>query len=67
MKIREVVAKNILSSQIKFHDIVTGVVGAKKLNPLKSGFEKARKIMGGEFEIVSVNLWDNETLNEKSV
>ena len=40
---------------------------AKKRKPLKSGFEKARKIMGGEFEMVSVNLRNNETLNKKSL
>ena len=65
-KLLEVVAKKISSTQIKAHDIVTGLVGAKKLQPLKSGFEKARKTMGGEFEMVSVTLWQNETLNKKS-
>ena len=47
--------------------MVTGVVGAKKREPLKTGFKKARKKLDGEFEMISVRLWHNETLNEKSV
>ena len=61
LKLLEVVAKNILSSQTKAQDMVAGVVGAKKREPVQTVFKKARKKLGGEFEMAPVTSWHNET------
>ena len=38
----------------------------QKREPVKFVFKKTRKKFDGEFEMVSVSLWHNEHLNQKS-
>ena len=51
LKLLEVAAKKISSSQINAQNIVTDLFSAKILPPVNSGFEKARKGLRGEFKM----------------
>ena len=43
------------------------VVECKKSLSNKIPLKKAKNVLSGEFEMVSVRLWHNETINQKSL